>query len=106
MRGPMQWLDRLSLRAFRHRLDKRSLQEELDLHRLYLITTYFDKGEGTRPPLPPAAVPQPTLGVVVQEADWILIAQTRWTQKRGSLDSRCVRRSGPSKTIQAARDAA
>jgi hypothetical protein len=101
----MQWLERLSLRAFRHRLDKRSLQEELDLHRLYLITTYFDKGEGT-PPASAARRRAATNVGVVQEADWILMARTRWTQKRGSLASRWVRSNGPPKTIQAARDGA
>ncbi|KAL4517192.1 hypothetical protein Ndes2437B_g06799 [Nannochloris sp. 'desiccata'] len=36
-------LDALSLKAVRHRLDKRKLQEELDLHRLYLITAYHHR---------------------------------------------------------------
>lgn len=36
----MQLLDSLSLRAIGHRLDRRKLQEELDLHRLYLLTNY------------------------------------------------------------------
>ena len=39
----LQILDALSLKAVRHRLDKRKLQEELDLHRLYLITAYHDR---------------------------------------------------------------
>ena len=39
----MQILDALSLKAVRHRLDKRKLQEELDLHRLFLITAYHHR---------------------------------------------------------------
>ena len=39
----MQILDALSLKAVRHRIDKRKLQEELDLHRLYLIISYQDR---------------------------------------------------------------
>ena len=44
----MQWLQRLSLRALRHRFDKRRLQEEMDMHRLYLLTTYHAQGQPPR----------------------------------------------------------
>lgn len=39
----MQLVDRLSVRAIFNRLDKRKLQYELDTHRLYLITSHFDR---------------------------------------------------------------
>ena len=38
-----QILDALSLRAIGQRLDKRKLQEELDLHRLFLLTIYHHR---------------------------------------------------------------
>ena len=39
----MQLVDRLSVNAIFNRLDKRKLQNELDVHRLYLITSHFDR---------------------------------------------------------------
>ena len=43
MHGFMQLVDRLSVKAIFNRLDKRKLQNELDVHRLYLITSHFDR---------------------------------------------------------------
>lgn len=39
----MQFVDRLSVKAIFNRLDKRKLQNELDIHRLYLVTSHFDR---------------------------------------------------------------
>lgn len=39
----MQILDALSLTAIRQRLDRRQLQQELDYHRLFLLTTYYQR---------------------------------------------------------------
>ena len=36
----LQWLEKLSISAVRQRLDKRRVQQQLDLHKLYLLTTY------------------------------------------------------------------
>jgi len=41
--GPLQLVDRLSVKAIFNRLDKRKLQNELDTHRLYLVTSHFDR---------------------------------------------------------------
>ncbi|KAL0052035.1 hypothetical protein WJX82_006842 [Trebouxia sp. C0006] len=38
-----QLVDRLSVKAIFNRLDKRKLQNELDTHRLYLVTSHFDR---------------------------------------------------------------
>ena len=43
MHGFMQLVDRLSVKAIFNRLDKRKLQNELDVHKLYLITSHFDR---------------------------------------------------------------
>ena len=50
-------MDTLSLKALRHRLDKRKLQEELDLHKLFLLTAYHARlRTGTDIPIEVAAV--------------------------------------------------
>ncbi|KAL0028686.1 hypothetical protein WJX79_010548 [Trebouxia sp. C0005] len=38
-----QLVDRLSVKAIFNRFDKRKLQNELDTHRLYLVTSHFDR---------------------------------------------------------------
>lgn len=38
-----QLVDRLSAKAIFNRLDKRKLQNELDTHKLYLVTSHFDR---------------------------------------------------------------
>ena len=38
----LQGLERLSLKAIHHRLGKRRLQQELDLHRVYLLTRHYE----------------------------------------------------------------
>ena len=43
MHGFMQLVDRLSVKAIFNRFDKRKLQNELDTHRLYLLTSHFDR---------------------------------------------------------------
>ena len=40
----VQWLQGLSLTALGSGSNKRRLQEELDLHRLYLLTKWFAEG--------------------------------------------------------------
>lgn len=39
-----QILDNLSMAAIARRLDKRRLQHELDMHRLYLLTQFHELG--------------------------------------------------------------
>ena len=39
----MQLVDRLSVRAIFNRLDKRKLQNEIDTHRLFLVSSHFDR---------------------------------------------------------------
>ena len=39
----IQVLDNLSIKAIGNRLDKRRLQHELDLHKLYLLTEYHSR---------------------------------------------------------------
>ncbi|KAK9857192.1 hypothetical protein WJX84_008062 [Apatococcus fuscideae] len=40
LRSVQSWLEKLSISAVRQRLDKRRVQQQLDLHKLYLLTTY------------------------------------------------------------------
>ena len=42
----MQLLEDLSQRGILNRLDKRKLQQELDIHKLFLLTTYHAQSEG------------------------------------------------------------
>ena len=40
----MQALERLAQRGILERLDRRKLQQELDVHRLFLLTSYHARG--------------------------------------------------------------
>ncbi|KAK9790327.1 hypothetical protein WJX73_009725 [Symbiochloris irregularis] len=49
----MSWrklLDRLTLRAVRERLDRRKLQQEMDVHRLFLLTSHHEAASAGRNP--------------------------------------------------------